>query len=188
MSCFFLLRNYIKASPLHCTYNMFDWAVRELWRHFSQCQCLYSYCFLALSGRTAERFLTQQHWFQSNFTRRMKYRGTVAMGHRGPVGWPGHQAVCPLQSGGIQLEQRGDVVAVAHRHQAEGDLLPSLPLLLRENTVRLHLPQHQNTHLGIEGTHSRYARYDLQISDEIIMWKRIMRLGWDEILLLLVWD
>lgn len=39
---------------------------------------------------------------------------------------PGHEGVGFLQRGGVQLKQRGDVVAVGHSHKAVLDFLPSV--------------------------------------------------------------
>ena len=56
-------------------------------------------------------------------------RGT---GHTGPrpkahsAYPPGHEGVSLLQRGGVQLKERGDVVAVGHGHKAVLDLLPSI--------------------------------------------------------------
>lgn len=57
--------------------------------------------------------------------------------------WPGHETVSPLQGGGIQLKQRGNVIPMGNRNQGESNLLCCLMLSLGEHSIRLIL-QHKH--------------------------------------------
>lgn len=67
--------------------------------------------------------------------------------------WPGHETVGPLQSGGIQLKQRGNVIPMGNRDQGESNLLCCLMLLLGEHDICLIL-QHTQTQKGEKGRES----------------------------------
>jgi len=52
---------------------------------------------------------------------------------------PGDQTVGPLQCGGVQLKQGGDVIAMRNGDQREGDFVGRLPLPPGEHRLRLVL-------------------------------------------------
>ena len=79
---------------------------------------------------TALQFLVGLGWGQGS-------------GVRGQRSSPGNERVCLLQGGGVQLKQRGDVVAVRHGDEHEVDLVGRLALPLGEQRLRLALVQKQ---------------------------------------------